>query len=547
MPFQTVNVLPVLPKPQNGSGARNGPALSSAEDKEMKKKLRNRESALAARERKKQKMLELERRVSELGRENSELKVENCALRGTLSTVMQKYGAPQKEIDDTLKTTQTLTVKKEPTDVKVKPVGRKNTVARISQKVISLGPNERKPRDVTHSVQVKQEAPEITLHTDATHDIDDTPSAIMLPKISTMPRTTQHQTPPPTPKQPSTPKRSPSKVILTSNIMFSPKKSNTIYTHSNNIQPPTYDENKHQMNQHPDDHHVNALDMLELPVVKQEPQDYTSKPDVIPESPLPPANTMIGSPMETPSPSSSESLVTQPVSPLWSASGSPASDSAYSTGSEAGHAPAPSNPIQLSPLRSQSNDALSCTIRVPNIRTIGHKPNYCHKRSYPKDQHKDQSTMWYEPAERLQRLDPSQSSYSAPSVPPPHSHEEHFIEANQTENRVPVIHHENEQQWTNVLHNDIHMTSNLTSTNRTDPQEYLTTPNHGYHTTNQNHHQNHHQHHHHHHHQTNHHQNDTVIDFQNGMSRSNDFDGLTDRSLFQTSMLNIDEVLFGLS
>jgi len=140
--------------------------------------------------------------------------------------------------------------------------------------VISLGPNERKPRDVTqHSVlnpvQVKQEAPEITLHPDAPqHDIDDSPPpppAIMMPKITPMPRTAT---------QPSTPKnRSPSKVILTSNIMFSPKKSNNIFTHSNNIQTTTFDENKHQMNA--DDHHVNALDMLELPVVKQEPQDYT--------------------------------------------------------------------------------------------------------------------------------------------------------------------------------------------------------------------------------------------------------------------------------
>lgn len=104
----------------------------------MKKKLRNRESALAARERKKQKMLELERRVSELGRENNELKVENCALRGTLSNVMQKYGAPPKEIEDTLKTTQTLTVKKEPHDMKNKTVGRKNTVARLSQVYIIL-------------------------------------------------------------------------------------------------------------------------------------------------------------------------------------------------------------------------------------------------------------------------------------------------------------------------------------------------------------------------------------------------------------------------
>lgn len=57
MVFQSVNVLPVLPKPQNGVSGRVGPQLSATEDKEMKKKLRNRESALAARERKKQKML----------------------------------------------------------------------------------------------------------------------------------------------------------------------------------------------------------------------------------------------------------------------------------------------------------------------------------------------------------------------------------------------------------------------------------------------------------------------------------------------------------
>jgi regulator of replication initiation timing len=138
MPFQTVNVLPVLPKPQNGSGARNGPAaLSSAEDKEMKKKLRNRESALAARERKKQKMLELERRVTELGRENSELKCENCALRGTLSTVMQKYGAPPKEIEDTIKTTQTLAIKKEPNSEHKVKTPRKNTVEQRAEVFIN--------------------------------------------------------------------------------------------------------------------------------------------------------------------------------------------------------------------------------------------------------------------------------------------------------------------------------------------------------------------------------------------------------------------------
>lgn len=57
MVFQSVNVLPVLPKPHNGPMGVRGPPLSAPEDKEMKKKLRNRESALAARERKKQKML----------------------------------------------------------------------------------------------------------------------------------------------------------------------------------------------------------------------------------------------------------------------------------------------------------------------------------------------------------------------------------------------------------------------------------------------------------------------------------------------------------
>ena len=57
MVFQSLNVLPVLPKPHNGPCGPRGPTLSGPEDKEMKKKLRNRESALAARERKKQKML----------------------------------------------------------------------------------------------------------------------------------------------------------------------------------------------------------------------------------------------------------------------------------------------------------------------------------------------------------------------------------------------------------------------------------------------------------------------------------------------------------
>ena len=116
MPFQSVNVLPVLPKPHNG--LPRGPQLSAPEDKEMKKKLRNRESALAARERKKKKMLgkwmvfmliiywytqlgiyalnlhfyilELESRVAELGKENDDLRSENSIIRNTLISVMQK-------------------------------------------------------------------------------------------------------------------------------------------------------------------------------------------------------------------------------------------------------------------------------------------------------------------------------------------------------------------------------------------------------------------------------------------------------------------------
>jgi hypothetical protein len=113
MPFQSVNVLPVLPKPHNG--LPRGPQLSAPEDKEMKKKLRNRESALAARERKKKKMLELENRVAELGKENDELRSENSIVRDTLISVMQKYGAPDEEIKEVLRIADAKrTIKKEP-------------------------------------------------------------------------------------------------------------------------------------------------------------------------------------------------------------------------------------------------------------------------------------------------------------------------------------------------------------------------------------------------------------------------------------------------
>lgn len=115
MPFQShVNVLPVLPKPHNGA-PRLTPQLSGPEDKEMKKKLRNRESALAARERKKKKMMELESRVTELGKENEDLRSENSIIRKTLISVMQKYGAPAEEIKEVLRLADAKrTIKKEP-------------------------------------------------------------------------------------------------------------------------------------------------------------------------------------------------------------------------------------------------------------------------------------------------------------------------------------------------------------------------------------------------------------------------------------------------
>lgn len=138
-----------------------GPPLSAPEDKEMKKKLRNRESALAARERKKQKMLELERKVNELGKENDDLRNENNILKGTLSSVMKKYGAPSDEIKETLKIaeakkTKSQNIKKEPADESSDKKGNqeKRNIIRPSQKVGS-GPG--KKRD---NPNIKQEITE---------------------------------------------------------------------------------------------------------------------------------------------------------------------------------------------------------------------------------------------------------------------------------------------------------------------------------------------------------------------------------------------------
>jgi len=100
MPFNNNTVLPVLPKPDH---AKSGMAenLNSAviEDKELRKKLRNRQSALAARERKKARMMELERQVAELQEINRRIDEDNQHLRARLDTVMRKCADAGLQLD----------------------------------------------------------------------------------------------------------------------------------------------------------------------------------------------------------------------------------------------------------------------------------------------------------------------------------------------------------------------------------------------------------------------------------------------------------------
>lgn len=250
------------------------------------------------------------------------------------------------------------------------------------------------------------------------------------------------------------------------------------------------------------------------------------------------------------------SLVAQPVSPLWSASGSPSSnsDSAYSTGSETGMMTSPSTHngntsqqgIQLSPLRSQTENQ-SKNQEIPESTQV--RPQ---KRPYQDSNH---NTVWYnQPPERQQRM--NNNFYNQPTQN--HTGEISYVEdTSHDQSRVPVVHSE-AQEWTQILQNDIHLTSDLGQgqagqgqlrphNSRPDPTEYLSNPI-SCHSSQQ------------------YHpnsmsnpmcnrgnqggnravRNDHVIDFQQ-QNRNQDFDSLTDRSLFQTSMLNIDEVLFGLS
>ena len=102
MPF-TANkaVLPVLPKPEIlKHGMADNIPLSAIEDKELRKKLRNRQSALAARERKKARMLELERQVMELQESHKLLEHENHFLYSRLGFMKQKCLEAGVSLDD---------------------------------------------------------------------------------------------------------------------------------------------------------------------------------------------------------------------------------------------------------------------------------------------------------------------------------------------------------------------------------------------------------------------------------------------------------------
>nr|XP_039258741.1 uncharacterized protein LOC120335316 [Styela clava] len=99
MPFGIKTVLPVLPKPDNLIlDSCVSKDMNSIEDKELRKKLRNRQSALAARERKKARMLELERKVDELQQSNNELVDENSKLKRTLSALL--YAPTEQSVRD---------------------------------------------------------------------------------------------------------------------------------------------------------------------------------------------------------------------------------------------------------------------------------------------------------------------------------------------------------------------------------------------------------------------------------------------------------------
>jgi len=356
-------------------------------------------------------MLELERRVAELSRNNSILKMENCTLRGTLTSVMQKYGAPKSEIDETLRLTENVSIKKEV--LETKPVIQKQ----VAQK-----------RKAPVSVVIKQEIDAGFSEPGET----DNPPPIKLPKVTLTG----------TPTTATTTQTVNGKVIRKQVVLaFNPfklgtnikrcqiataKTSEPIAIHQSNLSGSVHN----SQNRLPTVARrversvatserlspVIATAQVNLDKLQARNQNNQNNNNQVKQEPENAAvlqsgqnshnnqsqannnfnkfdGSDVGTPENASSPStSSESVyVYQPVSPLWSASGSPASDSAYSgSGSEttssqrSNSAYSPGIGAELSPLKSQSFE-LDQLSQVDTMVSNG---------------------SWYEPPQPQNTLDP---------------------------------------------------------------------------------------------------------------------------------------------
>lgn len=429
----------------------------------MKKKLRNRESALAARERKKQKMLELERRVAELSRNNSILKMENCTLRGTLTSVMQKYGAPKSEIDETLRLTENVAIKKEV--LETKPVIQKQ----VAQK-----------RKAPVSVVIKQEI-------DAGFSEpgeSDNPPPIKLPKVTLTGTPTTATT-----TQTVNGKLIRKQVVLAFNPfklgtnikrcqIATAKTSEPIAIHQSNLSGIHNSQNRLPTMARRVERSVTTNERLSPVIataqvnldklqarnsnnqnnqsnksqVKQEPENAALLQSAHNNQNQSNNNfnkfdgSDVGTPENASSPStSSESVyVYQPVSPLWSASGSPASDSAYSgSGSEttssqrSNSAYSPGIGAELSPLKSQSFE-LDQLSQVDTMVSNG---------------------SWYEPPQPQNTLDPINQLLSRRSPVTCNSRDVHSRPVVSMESSVE----QNSSPWHSMLHNHTVLSDNSQS------------------------------------------------------------------------------------
>ena len=95
-PVKTASIGPSSPRSNTSSPDPNKPIINPVtnrksydhiNDRELRKKLKNRESAQAARDRKKAKMLALERQLSDMAERNKILENENRELRGRLQRI----------------------------------------------------------------------------------------------------------------------------------------------------------------------------------------------------------------------------------------------------------------------------------------------------------------------------------------------------------------------------------------------------------------------------------------------------------------------------